>query len=80
MNDGQINYEELEAFWNSTYDARDTPPPSSGMMTLGTARYIASKMGENYQIHPALKEVFENPEYSDSMIVEFVGESFLVSK
>lgn len=75
----QIDFESLQKMWESAAEVTDNPP-SSGMMTLGTARYIASKLSDDYQVHPALKEIFDNPEYSDSMFVEFVGESFMVRK
>jgi hypothetical protein len=75
----EIDFESLQEMWESAAEVRDIGP-SSGLMTLGTARYIASRMGDDYQVHPGLKEVFDNPEYSDSMFVEFVGESFMVRK
>jgi hypothetical protein len=80
MSDGQITFEDIERLYRSVIESREMPPPSSGLMTLGTARYIASRMGDDYQVHPGLKEVFANPEYSDSMVVEFVGEHFMVRK
>lgn len=79
MTDGQISFESLQKMWESAAEVQDIGP-SSGMMTLGSARYIAARMGDDYQVHPALRDIFDNPAYSDSMVIEFIGESFMVRK
>jgi hypothetical protein len=76
MIDGQINFDELKKMWDSAADDH-TNQPSSGMMTKGTLRYIVSRFPEK-ELRPSVKEVVDNPAFSDDVVIEFFGENMWV--
>lgn len=73
---GEISFELLAKLWESAADVHPSTP-GSGMASMGTFRYIASRYPEK-RLRPEVKQILDKPAFSDSCIVEFVGESIWV--
>lgn len=76
MSEGQINFESLQKLWESATDVSDNPP-SSGMMTKRTLRYIVSRFPQN-KLHACVQDILDDPAFSDDVVFEFFGESMFV--